>query len=77
MPKLLYTIAFSHQSDCKHVDHQIVDVKKYNLSSSTSNLFVHMGILWGGNITWSKLLLNIRISLTTSSSFEKKQNYVL
>ena len=77
IPNLLYTIAFSHQNDCKNVDHQIVDVKKHYLSSSTSNFFLPMGIIWEGNITWSKLLLNIRISLTASSGLEKKQNDVL
>ena len=77
MPKLMQTIAFSHQNNCKHVDHKIADVKKNYLLSCASNFFLQMRILWEGNITWFKLLLNTKISLTALSGLEKKQDDVL
>ena len=78
MPKLLQTIGFLHQNDGrKDVDHQIMDVKKNYFPSCASNFFLQMRIYLEGNITWTELSLNTRISLTALSGLEKKQDDVL
>ena len=40
MPKLLHTIAFSHQNNGKHVDHKIADVKKKLFTFMCVELFL-------------------------------------
>ena len=72
-----YLIASLAQNNCKYVDHKIADVKKKYLLSCASNFFLQMRILWERNITWSKLQLSTKISLTGLSGLEKKQDDVL